>query len=73
MLLIKEVSGTLQTADKSIYLFIGKILVFTGAAEKLFGYGRKEVIGKNVKVLMNDRDGEAHDAYIKSYLRSGGT
>lgn len=49
----------------------GKILVFTGAAEKLFGYGRKEVIGKNVKVLMNDRDGEAHDAYIKSYLRSG--
>jgi two-component system sensor kinase FixL len=44
---------------------------FSSAAERLFGYRRAEVIGKNVKMLMPSPYRENHDDYLKRYMRTG--
>jgi len=41
------------------------------AAERIFGYSAKEIIGKNVSVLMPSPHREAHDGYLENYLRTG--
>jgi two-component system sensor kinase FixL len=50
---------------------IGTIHSFSAAAEKMFGYGAEEVIGKNVKMLMPSPLREQHDGYLHRYLTTG--
>lgn len=49
----------------------GNIMFFNEAAEELFGYRKKQVLGKNVKLLMPSATADQHDNYIKSYLSKG--
>jgi PAS domain S-box-containing protein len=49
----------------------GTITTFNRAAERIFGYAVREVIGQNVKMLMPDPYRAEHDSYIHSYLRTG--
>jgi PAS domain S-box-containing protein len=49
----------------------GLIQNFNLAAESIFGYSAKEVMGRNVSVLMPPPHGELHDQYIREHLRSG--
>jgi two-component system, LuxR family, sensor kinase FixL len=44
---------------------------FSAAAQRLFGYGPEEVIGKNVKMLMPSPYRESHDGYLGRYLATG--
>ena len=41
------------------------------ASEKMFGYNREELIGKNIKQLMPDKYGMSHDGYVNRYLETG--
>ena len=50
---------------------MGKILSFNPAAERMFGYTAKEVLGKNVSILMSTTRHPNHDSYISNYLKSG--
>lgn len=51
----------------------GRILMFSKAAEAMFGYHAAEVLGLNVSILMPERDRAAHDAYLAHYRLTGRT
>lgn len=50
---------------------LGRILSFSAAAERLFGFEEAEILGRNVSMLMPSPDREQHDAYIHRYLATG--
>ncbi|NQU60721.1 MAG: PAS domain S-box protein [Rhodospirillales bacterium] len=54
------------TADED-----GLIETFNPTAERLFGYQEKEVVGRNLAMLMTGPDRDLHDAYIDNYLTTG--
>lgn len=47
------------------------IQYFNPSAEKMFGYKRDEVIGKNVNCLMPSETAKLHDDYVVKYLHTG--
>jgi two-component system sensor kinase FixL len=49
----------------------GRIEAFNPAAERLFGYHEREVLGKNIAMLMPSPHSERHDMYLRSYLTTG--
>lgn len=46
----------------------GVILTFNPAAERMFGTRRKDILGKNVSILMSGQHHANHPRYIASYL-----
>ena len=64
--IMKNVGEAIITADE-----MGQIESFNPAAERIFGYGPDEVIGKNLRTLMTGVDQENHDAYLETFLRTG--
>ena len=57
--------GIITINDKGI------IDSFNPAAEKIFGYIKTEVLGRNIKVLMPEPYHQNHDAYLSNYLTTG--
>jgi two-component system, LuxR family, sensor kinase FixL len=49
----------------------GAIQSFSSAAQRLFGYDLREVLGKNVKMMMPSPYRENHDGYIERYILTG--
>lgn len=49
----------------------GLITSFSAAAERLFGFGSSEAVGRNVRILMPQPDHDAHDGYMSRYLDTG--
>jgi len=48
----------------------GNIELFNSAAQKMFGYTKPEVFGRNIKMLMPAPFSIDHDKYLSSYLNS---
>lgn len=53
-----ELQALLDAAVDGIVVFdhLGKVLTFNRAAERIFGYEAREIVGCNVNVLMSDRE-----------------
>src|SRR5918992_4507998 len=49
----------------------GTVTTFNRAAERIFGYVARDVIGQNVRILMPQPYRGEHDGYISNYLRTG--
>lgn len=49
----------------------GQILRFNPACEGIFGYKAKDVVGKNIKILMPASHAENHDSYLENYHLTG--
>ena len=49
----------------------GRIVLYSAACERLFGYAAREVLGRNVNRLMPSPDRDNHDGYLRNYLKSG--
>lgn len=68
-----RITAILETAVDGIVTINeqGIIETFNPAAEKIFGYAAREILGKNVSVLMSSADRDAHDGHIAHYLQTG--
>lgn len=49
----------------------GRIISFSSAAERMFGYRESDLLGENVSTLMPSPDRERHDEYLRRYYRTG--
>ncbi len=49
----------------------GIIKSFNPAAARLFGYEAREVMGKNVSLLMEGADAQAHGGHLRAYMETG--
>ena len=49
----------------------GEVETFNPAAEKIFGYAARDVIGQNVSILMPEGHANSHDGYLRRYLDGG--
>ena len=49
----------------------GLIRLFNPAAERIFGYGASEVMGRNVAVLMPPQYAGEHTSHLRAYERTG--
>jgi two-component system sensor kinase FixL len=70
---LAETNAILDTAVDGIIIIdeSGLIQTFNQAASELFGYGRDEVIGRSINLLMPPADAERHDGYLKQYIATG--
>ena len=62
-----------ETASDAIILIDedSRMLVINGAAEKIFGYARAEMIGQRLTMLMPERLRGAHEASLRHYVETG--
>jgi PAS domain S-box-containing protein len=63
----------LETAVNAIIIMGEDCLIETvnSATERIFGYSRDELIGKNIKMLMPHPYRDQHDGYVQAYRDTG--
>lgn len=68
--LLQSILGSLPDALVVIDIE-NRILLFSKAAEEMFGYEAREVMGRSVSILLPERDRGAHETYMANYRRTG--
>ncbi|MCE5280683.1 MAG: PAS domain S-box protein, partial [Deltaproteobacteria bacterium] len=64
--ILNHIAEGVLTVDEN-----GLIEFFNPAAERIFGYGAEEVVGKNVSILVPEPHRGRHDGYIRNVLQTG--
>ncbi|MBI3198653.1 MAG: PAS domain S-box protein [Rhodospirillales bacterium] len=65
-----RLQSILQTVPDAMIIIDeqGRVESLSATAERLFGYTKNEVVGRNVDMLMASPHHDQHDAYLKRYL-----
>lgn len=68
-----RLSAVINNVVDGIITINGKGIIesFNPAAEKIFGYSRDEMIGKNINILMPSPHAKKHDQYLSDYSSTG--
>lgn len=66
----KILSGAIENTNEAFVTINQKhqVVFFNKAAEKMFGYSRKEVLGNDIAMIMSSDCMEGHRAAVKRYL-----
>jgi len=77
----KQVQISLKKSDSRVHAIMdnvadaiitishtGIVELFNPGAEKMFGYQKEEVIGRNIRMLMPEPFQSAHDSYLHNYI-----
>lgn len=66
-------AAIVQTAPDAIITTddTGTIERYNAVAARMFGYTQDQVIGKNIRMLMPDRDAALHDGHLEQYRETG--
>lgn len=69
----KKSRAIVETAVNAIITMSETCMIETAntATERMFGYSRDELIGKNIRMLMPEPYRQKHDSYVQNYLRTG--
>src|SRR5579859_4554027 len=67
---VEEFQALLDAAVDGVILIdhVGHVQAFNRAAERLFGYQAREVVGNNVSMLMTEPDRGNHDQHMARYV-----
>ncbi|NND43355.1 MAG: PAS domain S-box protein, partial [Silicimonas sp.] len=65
-LIIETAPDAIITADGD-----GRIMSFSPAAERIFGYSERDVLGENLSILMPEPYRSEHDGYLARYRETG--
>lgn len=70
---VKTLQAIIEQAIDGIIIIDenGVIEVINSATIRLFGYDKKDLLGKNIKILMPEPYHSQHDGYITSYKNTG--
>ncbi len=52
---------------------MGAIVLASDSVERVFGYPRDDLVGRNIRELMPEPHRSAHDSYLENYRRTGET
>lgn len=70
---LARLAAILDTAVDAIITITNRGLIdsINPACERLFGYSKSELLGKNVKILMPEPYQSEHDGYLDNYFSTG--
>lgn len=69
----QRAAAIVETAVNAIITMDENCIIETAnsATERLFGYRREELVGRNIRMLMPQPYRDRHDGYVQNYLRTG--
>jgi methyl-accepting chemotaxis protein len=68
----RNIKALEEAVDAVVQIDSSKIITFfNGAAERMFGFNRDEVVGQNVKMIVPLEHREAHDQYVDRNISTG--
>ncbi|MCW8917024.1 MAG: EAL domain-containing protein [Magnetovibrio sp.] len=69
----QRLRGILDTVADAIITINthGEVMAFNMAAERIFGYEAREVMGRNISMLVSREHADKHDQYLANYIKTG--